>query len=202
MARHAVHNIAWFWTPTTGSWNSGIWQTLFYLQFPNSFAFNTTHPPFRVISFTQGLKKNTPCLIKVLFVRTYSNNSYNLSFSISVKYWNLAPGKLSSCTFWCRVTVILDTYSSSMSNVSFMVLGQVQLFCVALSVLWERTLAGWHTLIFSPIFFLWGGLTDRDFSSSSVGELGAGGRRFNDVGVEFISVRLRVLRLTLSLAAV
>ena len=52
-------------------------------------------------------------------------------------------------------------------------------------------------LMFCPIFFLWGGLTIRDVSSSSVGEFGRGGPRFNDVGVEFIFVRLRVLRVDL-----
>ena len=101
-----------------------------------------------------------------------------------------------------HILVILDTFSSPIINVSLVVFGQVQLFFVALSVLWVRTMAGWHPLMFCPIFFLWGGLTVRDVSSSSVGELGGGGRRFNDVGVEFISVRLRLLRVDLSLAAI
>ena len=49
-----------------------------------------------------------------------------------------------------------------------------------------------------PNSFLWGGLTVRDISSSAVGKLGAGGPRFNDVVVECISVRLRVLRVDLT----
>jgi len=101
----------------------------------------------------------------------------------------MAPGQLSSYTFWSGVAVILDIFSSPMINVSLVVCGQVQLFFVALSLLWVRTMAGWHPLLFCPIYFLWSGLTVQDDSSSSVGDLGAGGPRFNDVGIECISVK-------------
>jgi len=52
-----------------------------------------------------------------------------------VKCWNTSSGKLSNYNFWCSVAVNLDTFFSPMSNVSLMVLNQVQLFFVDLSVL-------------------------------------------------------------------
>ena len=83
-ARHSSINATWFVTQASGRRNYTICLILCHQEFSKRFAHNITHPPFRIISFTQLLKMYTTCVFKVLTLETNSEKVGTLCVCVCV----------------------------------------------------------------------------------------------------------------------